>query len=162
MTEIHTTHITQLPITAHFQFFQSCFHSVIFVPIFPVAQYTVRNIWWLGLLYFPSMTELLVLKHISDSTQNNKNLPQFLMNSYHSLPLPCPTTPTYYSQRLISSHCTFFEPGALWWPLPFRCYFRHISLFTVTPYLYCKAIYLLSHYTIIISFALFPHKLDNY
>jgi hypothetical protein len=128
-----------------FSIFLSFFRSVISVPIFPVAQYTnVPNTRWLGFLSFPSLTELLFLIHISDSIQNNKD-DQFLMKSYRSLPFLCQTTLTYYSQHLISSHCTFFEPAAPWQPLPFRCYFMQISLFTTTVYLHSKATYLLSH-----------------
>ena len=123
---------------AHFQFFLSFFPSVIFVPVFPVVQYTnVHIIRWLGFLSFPSLTELLVPIHFSGSIQNNK-VDQFLMNSHHSFPFLCQISPTYYSQYLIMAHCTFFEPGALWQPLSFMFYFREISLFTTTVYLYSK------------------------
>jgi hypothetical protein len=105
---------------------------------------------WQGFLFFcPRIKDLLVLIHISGSIQNNK-VDQFLTNSFPSLPSVCQTTPTY-SQYLISSHCTNSEPGALLQPLPFRFYFRQISLFTSTVHLYGKATRVLSHYTIILK-----------
>jgi len=99
MREIHNIYITELKNTLHFQFFflslSLPFCNICFY--FPSSAPTCATLDGWGFLSFPCLTELLVLKHISDSIQNNKN-DQFLLNSYHSLPFLCQTTPAYYSQ----------------------------------------------------------------